>query len=169
MIVIVNVAFISERFWLVPACEPSTLLTAFLDRFQSACLLAQQLPAMKPEQLKSMVWHGLCMVTKMPSKTLLTLQKELRTVESGNNGKDGLIICRKIWSFCVDVFSNQNCSHVINVHCFFAVFDWGCYQCYIATDRGRTKKKGRDSVFWTFGCPGGCVHRFSLWLGGKVS
>ncbi|CAB1438547.1 unnamed protein product [Pleuronectes platessa] len=43
-----------ERFWLVPACEPSTLLTAFLERFQSACLLAQQLPAMKPEQLKSM-------------------------------------------------------------------------------------------------------------------
>ncbi|XP_040886259.1 nuclear-interacting partner of ALK [Toxotes jaculatrix] len=43
-----------ERFWLVPACEPSTLLTAFLERFQSTCLLAQQLPAMKPEQLKSM-------------------------------------------------------------------------------------------------------------------
>ncbi|XP_071772113.1 zinc finger C3HC-type protein 1 [Centroberyx gerrardi] len=43
-----------ERFWLVPASEPSALLTAFLDRFQSACLLEQQLPAMKPEQLKSM-------------------------------------------------------------------------------------------------------------------
>nr|XP_046234928.1 nuclear-interacting partner of ALK isoform X2 [Scatophagus argus]XP_046234929.1 nuclear-interacting partner of ALK isoform X2 [Scatophagus argus]XP_046234930.1 nuclear-interacting partner of ALK isoform X2 [Scatophagus argus] len=43
-----------ERFWLVPASEPSALLTAFLERFQSACLLAQQLPAMKPEQLKSM-------------------------------------------------------------------------------------------------------------------
>ncbi|XP_047431872.1 nuclear-interacting partner of ALK [Mugil cephalus] len=43
-----------ERFWLVPACEPSTLLNAFLERFQSACHLAHQLPAMKPEQLKSM-------------------------------------------------------------------------------------------------------------------
>ncbi|XP_034382050.1 nuclear-interacting partner of ALK [Cyclopterus lumpus] len=43
-----------ERFWLVPACEPSALLTAFLERFQSTCLLAKQLPAMKPEQLKSM-------------------------------------------------------------------------------------------------------------------
>ncbi|CAJ1054862.1 nuclear-interacting partner of ALK [Xyrichtys novacula] len=43
-----------ERFWLVPDCEPPALLTAFLERFQSACLLAQQLPAMKPEQLKSM-------------------------------------------------------------------------------------------------------------------
>ncbi|KAI3366398.1 hypothetical protein L3Q82_000553 [Scortum barcoo] len=43
-----------ERFWLVPACEPSALLSAFLERFKSACLLAQQLPAMKPEQLKSM-------------------------------------------------------------------------------------------------------------------
>lgn len=50
-----DVSLISERFWLVPACEPSALLTAFLERFQSACLLAQQLPAMKPEQLKSMV------------------------------------------------------------------------------------------------------------------
>ncbi|KAM4570183.1 zinc finger C3HC-type protein 1 isoform 2-T2 [Odontesthes bonariensis] len=43
-----------DRFWLVPASEPSTLLSAFLERFQSACLLSQQLPALKPEQLKSM-------------------------------------------------------------------------------------------------------------------
>ncbi|XP_029317377.1 zinc finger C3HC-type protein 1 [Cottoperca gobio] len=43
-----------ERFWLLPACEPSALLTAFLERFQSTCLLAQQLPAINPEQLKSM-------------------------------------------------------------------------------------------------------------------
>ncbi|XP_020508111.2 nuclear-interacting partner of ALK [Labrus bergylta] len=43
-----------ERFWLVPACEPPALLTDFLERFQSACLLAHQLPAMKPEHLKSM-------------------------------------------------------------------------------------------------------------------
>lgn len=50
-----NVGVISERFWLVPACEPSALLTAFMERFQSTCLLAEQLPAMKPEQLKSMV------------------------------------------------------------------------------------------------------------------
>lgn len=55
MIIKVIVDLISERFWLVPACEPSALLTSFLERFQSACLLAQQLPAMKPEQLKSMV------------------------------------------------------------------------------------------------------------------
>uniref|UniRef100_A0A1A8RBR4 Zinc finger, C3HC-type containing 1 n=1 Tax=Nothobranchius rachovii TaxID=451742 RepID=A0A1A8RBR4_9TELE len=42
-----------ERFWLVPASEPSALLSALLERFESACLLAQQLPAMMPEQLKS--------------------------------------------------------------------------------------------------------------------
>uniref|UniRef100_A0A1A7WZI7 Zinc finger, C3HC-type containing 1 n=2 Tax=Iconisemion striatum TaxID=60296 RepID=A0A1A7WZI7_9TELE len=42
-----------ERFWLVPASEPSALLNALLERFESACLLAQQLPAMMPEQLKS--------------------------------------------------------------------------------------------------------------------
>ena len=76
MMVKVNVDVISERFWLVPACEPSALLTAFLERFQSACLLAQQLPAMKPEQLKSMVRQERSVfrsVSKMPSETLLTL------------------------------------------------------------------------------------------------
>lgn len=43
-----------ERIWVVPACEPSALLASFLERFQSTCLLAQQLPALKPDQLKSM-------------------------------------------------------------------------------------------------------------------
>ncbi|CAG5927564.1 unnamed protein product [Menidia menidia] len=43
-----------DRFWVVPACEPSTLLSTFLERFQSVCLLSQQLPALRPEELKSM-------------------------------------------------------------------------------------------------------------------
>ncbi|XP_055081734.1 nuclear-interacting partner of ALK isoform X1 [Periophthalmus magnuspinnatus] len=43
-----------ERIWVVPACEPSALLASFLERFHSTCFLAQQLPALKPEQLKSM-------------------------------------------------------------------------------------------------------------------
>ncbi|XP_051976505.1 zinc finger C3HC-type protein 1-like [Xyrauchen texanus] len=43
-----------DRFWMVPINEPTVLLGAFLDRFKSACLLEQQLPAMKPEQLKAM-------------------------------------------------------------------------------------------------------------------
>lgn len=47
----------SERFWLVPASGQAALLSGFLERFQSTCLLAQQLPAMKPEQLKLMVRH----------------------------------------------------------------------------------------------------------------
>lgn len=59
---------ISERFWLVAACEPSALLTAFLERFQSACLLAQQLPAMKPEQLKSMVSLAVCVSSNYCNK-----------------------------------------------------------------------------------------------------
>lgn len=50
-----NICIISERFWLIPACEPSILLTAFLERFRSTCLLGQQLPALKSEHLKSMV------------------------------------------------------------------------------------------------------------------
>lgn len=44
-----------DRFWMVPINEPTVLLGAFLDRYKSACLLEQQLPAMKPEQLKAMV------------------------------------------------------------------------------------------------------------------
>ncbi|CAF97229.1 unnamed protein product, partial [Tetraodon nigroviridis] len=47
-----------ERFWLIPACEPSVLLTDFLERFRSTCLLGQQLPALKSEHLKSMVWQS---------------------------------------------------------------------------------------------------------------
>ncbi|XP_056604450.1 nuclear-interacting partner of ALK [Triplophysa dalaica] len=43
-----------DRFWVVPINEPTVLLGAFLERFKSACLLEQQLPAMKPERLKSM-------------------------------------------------------------------------------------------------------------------
>ncbi|XP_057711513.1 nuclear-interacting partner of ALK [Corythoichthys intestinalis] len=43
-----------ERLWIVTAEEPSELLTAFIERYQSACRLGQQLPSMKPELLKSM-------------------------------------------------------------------------------------------------------------------
>lgn len=55
IIFIVNIGIISERFWLIPSSEPSVLLTAFLARFKSTCLLGQQLPALKSDQLKSMV------------------------------------------------------------------------------------------------------------------
>lgn len=50
---------------MVPINEPTILLSAFVDRFKSACLLEQQLPAMKPEQLKAMVW---CFIFKAKSK-----------------------------------------------------------------------------------------------------
>ncbi|XP_076862615.1 zinc finger C3HC-type protein 1 [Brachyhypopomus gauderio] len=43
-----------ERFWMVPINEPEELLNDFLERFRSACQLQQQLPTMKPEQLKAM-------------------------------------------------------------------------------------------------------------------
>ncbi|KAL0963055.1 hypothetical protein UPYG_G00349130 [Umbra pygmaea] len=43
-----------DRFWQVPANEPSMLLSSFLERFHTTCLLEQQLPALKPEQLQSM-------------------------------------------------------------------------------------------------------------------
>lgn len=53
----ITFSFFADRFWMVPINEPTVLLGAFLDRFKSACLLEQQLPAMKPEQLKAMVWY----------------------------------------------------------------------------------------------------------------
>jgi len=40
---------------MVPINEPTILLGAFVERFKSACLLEQQLPAMKPDQFKAMV------------------------------------------------------------------------------------------------------------------
>ncbi|KAM9771756.1 nuclear-interacting partner of ALK isoform X2 [Syngnathus typhle] len=43
-----------ERLWIVTAGEPAELLTAFIERYQSACMLGQQLPSMKPEHLKLM-------------------------------------------------------------------------------------------------------------------
>uniref|UniRef100_A0A8C9TEY2 Zinc finger, C3HC-type containing 1 n=1 Tax=Scleropages formosus TaxID=113540 RepID=A0A8C9TEY2_SCLFO len=43
-----------DRFWRVPISEPEVLLSSFLERFRSACLLELQLPAMKPEDLKAM-------------------------------------------------------------------------------------------------------------------
>ncbi|XP_035379680.1 nuclear-interacting partner of ALK [Electrophorus electricus] len=43
-----------ERFWMVPVSEPEELFNDFLERFRSACLLQQQLPTMKSEQLKAM-------------------------------------------------------------------------------------------------------------------
>ncbi|XP_061922815.1 nuclear-interacting partner of ALK [Entelurus aequoreus] len=43
-----------ERLWMVTAGEPSALLTALIERYQSALMLGQQLPSMKPELLKSM-------------------------------------------------------------------------------------------------------------------
>ncbi|TRY98791.1 hypothetical protein DNTS_021656 [Danionella cerebrum] len=46
--------FPKYRFWMVPVNDPPVLLSAFLERFKSTCLLEQQLPAMKPETLKAM-------------------------------------------------------------------------------------------------------------------
>nr|XP_057933708.1 nuclear-interacting partner of ALK [Doryrhamphus excisus] len=43
-----------ERLWMVTAGEPSELLAALIERYQSALMLGQQLPSMKPELLKSM-------------------------------------------------------------------------------------------------------------------
>lgn len=60
-----------ERIWIVPACEPSALLASFLERFQSTCLLTQQLPALKTEQLKSM-----CLTEDVVSVILQLIEEE---------------------------------------------------------------------------------------------
>lgn len=75
-----------ERFWLVPASEPSVLLAAFLERFQSACLLEQQLPAMKPEQLKSMS------LTEDVISVLLQLIEEEQKKQRGTPSSESLAV-----------------------------------------------------------------------------
>uniref|UniRef100_A0A3P8S1V7 Zinc finger, C3HC-type containing 1 n=1 Tax=Amphiprion percula TaxID=161767 RepID=A0A3P8S1V7_AMPPE len=75
-----------ERLWLVPSSEPSTLLTAFLERFQSACLLTQQLPAMKPEQLKSMS------LTEDVITVILQLIEEEQKRKGGTPRSDSLAV-----------------------------------------------------------------------------
>lgn len=62
-----------ERIWVVPASEPSALLASFLERFQSTCLLAQQLPALKTEQLKSM-----CLTEDVISVILQLIEEEVK-------------------------------------------------------------------------------------------
>lgn len=60
-----------ERLWVVPDGEPSALLASFLERFQSTCLLAQQLPALKTELLKSM-----CLTEDVVSVILQLIEEE---------------------------------------------------------------------------------------------
>ncbi|KAL2102649.1 hypothetical protein ACEWY4_001817 [Coilia grayii] len=43
-----------NSFSMIPVSEPVVLLGTFLERFQSALVLEQQLPAMKPQQLQAM-------------------------------------------------------------------------------------------------------------------
>ncbi|XP_026064836.1 nuclear-interacting partner of ALK-like [Carassius auratus] len=70
-----------DRFWMVPVNEPTLLLCAFLDRFKSACLLEQQLPAMKPEQLKAMT------LTEDVISVLLQLIEEEQVKQCGSPTK----------------------------------------------------------------------------------
>ncbi|XP_056157615.1 nuclear-interacting partner of ALK [Lampris incognitus] len=75
-----------ERFCLIPDSEPSGLLAAFLERFQSVCLLEQQLPAMKPEQLKSMA------LTEDVVSILLQLIEEEQKKQGGTSSADPLAV-----------------------------------------------------------------------------
>ena len=55
MILIHHGVVFADRFWMIPVSESAVLLSAFLERFESALVLEQQLPAMKPQQLQVMV------------------------------------------------------------------------------------------------------------------
>ncbi|XP_050962876.1 nuclear-interacting partner of ALK isoform X1 [Labeo rohita] len=70
-----------DRFWMVPINEPTVLLSAFLDRFKSACALEQQLPAMKPEQLKAMT------LTEDVISVLLQLIEDEQVKQGGSPSK----------------------------------------------------------------------------------
>ncbi|XP_008398901.2 nuclear-interacting partner of ALK isoform X1 [Poecilia reticulata] len=75
-----------ERFWLVPASEPSKLLTSLLERFQSTCVLTQQLPAMSPELLKSMS------LTEDVISTVLQLIEEEQKRKGGTPCSESLAV-----------------------------------------------------------------------------
>uniref|UniRef100_A0A672LB62 Nuclear-interacting partner of ALK-like n=1 Tax=Sinocyclocheilus grahami TaxID=75366 RepID=A0A672LB62_SINGR len=70
-----------DRFWMVPINEPMVLFSAFLDRFKSACLLEQQLPAMKPEHLKAMT------LTEDVISVLLQLIEDEQVKQCGSPSK----------------------------------------------------------------------------------
>ncbi|KAI4878054.1 hypothetical protein NFI96_011669 [Prochilodus magdalenae] len=65
-----------DRFWMVPFDEPKELLSAFVERFKSACLLQQQLPTLKPEQLKAMA-----LTEDVISSLLQLIEEELKKQE----------------------------------------------------------------------------------------
>lgn len=64
--VLLQLDVFTDRFWMIPVSEPAALLTAFLERFQSALILEQQLPAMKPLQLQTMVRACVTGTSTMP-------------------------------------------------------------------------------------------------------
>ncbi|XP_055045691.2 zinc finger C3HC-type protein 1 [Misgurnus anguillicaudatus] len=70
-----------DRFWMVPINEPTVLLSAFIERFKSACPLEQQLPAMKPEQLKAMT------LTEDVISVLLQLIEDEQVKQGGSPSK----------------------------------------------------------------------------------
>uniref|UniRef100_A0A8C6RJM0 Zinc finger, C3HC type 1 n=1 Tax=Nannospalax galili TaxID=1026970 RepID=A0A8C6RJM0_NANGA len=61
-----------DRFGMLPLSEPAVLVSEFLDRFQSLCLLDLQLPSLRPEDLKNM-----CLTEDKISALLHLLEDEL--------------------------------------------------------------------------------------------
>ncbi|XP_059367077.1 nuclear-interacting partner of ALK [Carassius carassius] len=84
-----------DRFWMVPVNEPTVLLSAFLDRYKSACLLEQQLPAMKPEQLKAMT------LTEDVISVLLQLIEDEQVKQGGSPSKVSTDPCSVQVAACI--------------------------------------------------------------------
>ncbi|XP_072257975.1 zinc finger C3HC-type protein 1 [Pyxicephalus adspersus] len=69
-----------DHFWALLVCEPSSVLSDFIERFQNLCGLELQLPALKQEDLKN-----IDLSEETVTLLLRLIEDELRALEGGEN------------------------------------------------------------------------------------
>ncbi|XP_018421370.1 PREDICTED: nuclear-interacting partner of ALK [Nanorana parkeri] len=74
-----------DNFWALLICEPSSVLSDFIERFQNLCRLELQLPALRQEDLKTMD-----LSEETVSLLLRLIEDELKPVEGRENSAHGL-------------------------------------------------------------------------------
>ncbi|KAM5172056.1 zinc finger C3HC-type protein 1 [Mantella aurantiaca] len=74
-----------DHFWALLICEPSSLLSDFVERFRNLCRLELQLPALRQEDLKTMD-----LGEESVSLLLRLMEDELRPADGRENSADGL-------------------------------------------------------------------------------
>ncbi|XP_036432969.1 nuclear-interacting partner of ALK [Colossoma macropomum] len=84
-----------DWFWMVPVNEPEEVLSAFLERFKSACLLQQQLPTLKPEQLKAMA-----LTEEVISSLLQLVEDELKMPDDFSSDPPNIQMAACVVALC---------------------------------------------------------------------